>query len=138
MTPAGTSPPPVSPRLRRRRRCTVWAGRSRCASASTRLTRTPSSRWPPRTSRHGYARRGSRRSTIPEARHRGMRCRASGMVDRLRSEEHTSELQSQSNIVCRLLLEKKTKDIHHAPPPSLPYYKLAHLRSLPRLYLTLV
>src|SRR2546430_7703219 len=29
-----------------------------------------------------------------------------------RSEEHTSELQSQSNLVCRLLLEKKTK-IHH-------------------------
>src|SRR2546430_12488601 len=27
----------------------------------------------------------------------------------LRSEEHTSELQSQSNIVCRLLLEKKTR-----------------------------
>src|SRR2546430_11155140 len=29
------------------------------------------------------------------------------LLDR-RSEEHTSELQSQSNIVCRLLLEKKT------------------------------
>src|SRR5256886_3118525 len=30
---------------------------------------------------------------------------------RLRSEEHTSELQSQSNLVCRLLLEKKkTRD----------------------------
>src|SRR5256886_13105521 len=28
----------------------------------------------------------------------------------IRSEEHTSELQSQSNLVCRLLLEKKT---HH-------------------------
>src|SRR2546430_4052085 len=28
---------------------------------------------------------------------------------RVRSEEHTSELQSQSNIVCRLLLEKKNK-----------------------------
>src|SRR2546430_9695450 len=27
----------------------------------------------------------------------------------LRSEEHTSELQSQSNLVCRLLLEKQTK-----------------------------
>src|SRR2546427_2994520 len=27
----------------------------------------------------------------------------------LRSEEHTSELQSQSNLVCRLLLEKKKK-----------------------------
>src|SRR2546427_7258974 len=29
---------------------------------------------------------------------------------RLRSEEHTSELQSQSNLVCRLLLEKKKND----------------------------
>src|SRR2546427_3238199 len=28
---------------------------------------------------------------------------------RCRSEEHTSELQSQSNLVCRLLLEKKKK-----------------------------
>src|SRR2546427_4795689 len=32
-------------------------------------------------------------------------------VDALRSEEHTSELQSQSNLVCRLLLEKKKKQI---------------------------
>src|SRR2546430_9118236 len=31
-----------------------------------------------------------------------------------RSEEHTSELQSQSNIVCRLLLEKK-KTLTNAP-----------------------
>src|SRR6266478_3840733 len=30
-----------------------------------------------------------------------------------RSEEHTSELQSQSNLVCRLLLEKKKKNIKH-------------------------
>src|SRR2546430_9809392 len=30
-----------------------------------------------------------------------------GELFRLRSEEHTSELQSQSNLVCRLLLEKK-------------------------------
>src|SRR2546430_10846928 len=29
---------------------------------------------------------------------------------RKRSEEHTSELQSQSNLVCRLLLEKKKHD----------------------------
>src|SRR2546430_15617147 len=33
-------------------------------------------------------------------------CRASRSPDK-RSEEHTSELQSQSNVVCRLLLEKK-------------------------------
>src|SRR2546427_8934065 len=31
----------------------------------------------------------------------------------VRSEEHTSELQSQSNLVCRLLLEKK-KNLHKA------------------------
>src|SRR2546430_12076980 len=43
-----------------------------------------------------------------------------------RSEEHTSELQSQSNLVCRLLLEKKKKhkepspltNISHPPPPA--------------------
>src|SRR2546427_5014293 len=29
---------------------------------------------------------------------------------KIRSEEHTSELQSQSNLVCRLLLEKKKTD----------------------------
>src|SRR2546430_11673474 len=29
-----------------------------------------------------------------------------------RSEEHTSELQSQSNLVCRLLLEKKIEYLH--------------------------
>src|SRR5256886_6939519 len=33
-----------------------------------------------------------------------------GMDDRDRSEEHTSELQSQSNLVCRLLLEKKKNE----------------------------
>src|SRR2546430_11942024 len=34
------------------------------------------------------------------------------VADYARSEEHTSELQSQSNLVCRLLLEKK-KEIAH-------------------------
>src|SRR2546430_12784849 len=33
-------------------------------------------------------------------------------VQRTRSEEHTSELQSQSNLVCRLLLEKKKKNTY--------------------------
>src|SRR5262249_58435322 len=35
----------------------------------------------------------------------------------LRSEEHTSELQSLTNLVCRLLLEKKSNNI-----PPLPHY----------------
>src|SRR2546427_7897569 len=41
----------------------------------------------------------------------GMAGRFPGADDR--SEEHTSELQSQSNLVCRLLLEKKKT---HRPP----------------------
>src|SRR2546429_6640977 len=37
----------------------------------------------------------------------------------LRSEEHTSELQSRLHLVCRLLLEKKKKKTHHTPVLSL-------------------
>src|SRR2546430_13338601 len=36
--------------------------------------------------------------------------------NRVRSEEHTSELQSQSNLVCRLLLEKKKHTRTHTTP----------------------
>src|SRR5438270_9509245 len=47
-----------------------------------------------------FSRRSSRSS--------GCRMRSSSSTpSRGRSEEHTSELQSQSNLVCRLLLEKK-------------------------------
>src|SRR2546430_12025722 len=50
----------------------------------------------------------SRRSIFPRSdRNLFNRWRGSGS----RSEEHTSELQSQSNLVCRLLLEKKKKTI---------------------------
>src|SRR5688572_32652839 len=35
-------------------------------------------------------------------------------IDHGRSEEHTSELQSQSNLVCRLLLEKKKKNVYRS------------------------
>src|SRR5256886_4919843 len=37
-----------------------------------------------------------------------------------RSEEHTSELQSQSNLVCRLLLEKKNTDARPAGAHQMP------------------
>src|SRR2546430_9588381 len=40
--------------------------------------------------------------------------RADHLVELVRSEEHTSELQSQSNLVCRLLLEKKKKKQCHS------------------------
>src|SRR5437588_5191181 len=38
-----------------------------------------------------------------------------GNTDLFRSEEHTSELQSHSDLVCRLLLEKKKKYHHRLP-----------------------
>src|SRR5260370_39413459 len=40
---------------------------------------------------------------------RSARCVARIQSDHIRSEEHTSELQSHLNLVCRLLLEKKKK-----------------------------
>src|SRR5688572_30873021 len=46
---------------------------------------------------------------LPPRAHQSRRRRG---VLRGRSEEHTSELQSQSNLVCRLLLEKKKKNKH--------------------------
>src|SRR5689334_23586969 len=40
-----------------------------------------------------------------------------GRRGRGRSEEHTSELQSQFHLVCRLLLEKKNKNTYHYHRP---------------------
>src|SRR2546430_13464159 len=45
-----------------------------------------------------------------------------------RSEEHTSELQSQSNLVCRLLLEKKKEQATH-PPFTLAILRWWSIRS---------
>src|SRR2546430_4252488 len=76
--------------------------------------------------RSAHLRGGSRRRKGFRARPRFRLCRSS---DRntfyrdhgvsVRSEEHTSELQSQSNLVCRLLLEKKKNvdiedDVRHS------------------------
>src|SRR5437016_8558704 len=52
------------------------------------------------------------RSVVSEAREHGLRDLARGEPPeplQERSEEHTSELQSLTNLVCRLLLEKKKK-----------------------------
>src|SRR2546430_10502468 len=55
------------------------------------------------------------RSVVPFARRvpGAVSCPLGHSTGATRSEEHTSELQSQSNLVCRLLLEKKK---HHSPP----------------------
>src|SRR2546430_7401860 len=60
---------------------------------------------PTRAGSSPEARRYSRRGTSA-----GSPCASSSHVHPpTRSEEHTSELQSQSNLVCRLLLEKKKR-----------------------------
>src|SRR3712207_8560839 len=43
-------------------------------------------------------------------------CRPQAVPQRVRSEEHTSELQSRQYLVCRLLLEKKKKLTHVQQP----------------------
>src|SRR5260370_31716726 len=52
--------------------------------------------------------RAARPSPLPTKSHHP-RCHGGGAA---RSEEHTSELQSHLNLVCRLLLEKKKINIH--------------------------
>src|SRR5471032_664759 len=48
----------------------------------------------------------------------GDRSKKPAWGSRPRSEEHTSELQSHHELVCRLLLEKKKKDQTRAHPPA--------------------
>src|SRR5436309_9945862 len=69
-------------------------------------------RRPPRSTLFPYTTLFRSRSWSRAVRSRGCRtatrCRSTGSLD-FRSEEHTSELQSRENLVCRLLLEKKKK-----------------------------
>src|SRR2546430_12242239 len=69
--------------------------------------RRPHQRGRGRTERRGHLRQGR----VP-----GRFRDAPGGAPAGRSEEHTSELQSQSNLVCRLLLEKK-KHVVEQPTP---------------------
>src|SRR5262245_62963486 len=74
--------------------------RSRCSiSTATRLTTRPSTSFISRPSP-----RAPRSTTGRSARGDGLDMNE---VEGLRSEEHTSELQSLRHLVCRLLLEKK-------------------------------
>src|SRR4051812_49616304 len=70
-------------------------------------------RRPPRSTLFPYTTlfRSARSVTTGRAdRRRVIQCRCgAGAVEEARSEEHTSELQSHVNLVCRLLLEKKKK-----------------------------
>src|SRR5256885_9863044 len=81
-------------------------------------------RRPPRSTLFPYTTlfRSSPRGPLPRGSHRLRRpdlCLPIPVLDqsRLRSEEHTSELQSPCNLVCRLLLEKKTMPVPSPCPP---------------------
>src|SRR5207302_3828747 len=58
----------------------------------------------------------------------------SGQIDLLRSEEHTSELQSRENLVCRLLLEKKKK--RRTPPSGVRLSRTTSSAATSTLHLT--
>src|SRR5258707_12934244 len=92
-------------------------------------------RRPPRSTLFPYTtlfRSRSRRSRVPSkwsGPANRFRCDSKGRIgpwnrteSGLRSEEHTSELQSRQYLVCRLLLEKKKKT------HSIPYTSPRHLR----------
>src|SRR5688572_32161965 len=74
----------------------------------TTLFRSPAAAPGPGARRSRAARDERLRRGAPDQGKRRQREYASRGAQR-RSEEHTSELQSQSNLVCRLLLEKKKK-----------------------------
>src|SRR5689334_23481392 len=75
-----------------------------------------------------------RSSGIPPRPHRGPH-RAARSARRWRSDEHTSELQSQFHLVCRLLLEKKKNLTHHHASDRRNIIRLAHyITALPTKY----
>src|SRR2546430_5502349 len=65
---------------------------------------------PGKSASSGSAGAGSRETTAATRSCASLGSRVAIRLRRIRSEEHTSELQSQSNLVCRLLLEKKKND----------------------------
>src|SRR2546427_3281660 len=78
------------------------------------IRRPPRSTLFPYTTLFRSPRHPARLARAPHVVDASVRLRRAGRLPRRgevgrRSEEHTSELQSQSNLVCRLLLEKKKK-----------------------------
>src|SRR5260370_7838515 len=79
-------------------------------------------RRPPRSTLFPYTTlfRSARAATRPRACSCRAPCMRAPWRPPRRSEEHTSELQSHLNLVCRLLLEKKKKNISPPPAPVVP------------------
>src|SRR5690606_39864977 len=95
---------PPAAQSRRRHLPVVRRGRAPAASATARR-RAASRGWTPDPGSPWRAR--ARRPGPPAGSADFPVSTAHWPVESLRSEEHTSELQSRENLVCRLLLEKK-------------------------------
>src|SRR5207247_6478304 len=96
LRPVGSARRPLSPLRHRRRR-----DRPGGDGPPGRLTRERLRRAVPGLRRHGIIR--ATMATLTESRKRELQ----RDLEAIRSEEHTSELQSRVDLVCRLLLEKK-------------------------------
>src|SRR5690606_37235368 len=98
----GRGPPPCAREMPSTERCAPQRSRAPCRRSATRTGCVPG---PPRP----------RRSRSPTSAATARRHCATAQPTRRvarhgrRSEEHTSELQSRENLVCRLLLEKKKR-----------------------------
>src|SRR5690606_41471876 len=98
--------------LRSRHRRHLHSFPTRRSSDLPRAARRAPSEYRSQTSRHVWKCPAGSSLRTPACPHRTTR--PSRRPCRRRSEEHTSELQSRENLVCRLLLEKKKNKIHHA------------------------
>src|SRR5688572_31784140 len=94
--------------IRRPPRSTLFPYTTLFRSVHVNRVSKPQGRASPNPDLPWKGRRGSHPSIIPAVK-RDRMVRVLRMIHQRRSEEHTSELQSQSNLVCRLLLEKKKK-----------------------------
>src|SRR5437773_8466511 len=83
---------------------TLFRSASRCSSARFKRIETSSP-----ASRGARCSHASASRYAPDAAWGRPSCASSWAVPRRRSEEHTSELQSHHDLVCRLLLEKKKR-----------------------------
>src|SRR5437667_7536016 len=87
--------------------CGAWSATGRSQRDASRSRRSRRAR--PRA-------RSAAASALPSSEYHGSPTSLEGRADAaaLRSEEHTSELQSHHDLVCRLLLEKKKKKNLHS------------------------
>src|SRR5438093_8492818 len=119
-------------------RATTWSASANRRPPSSR--RTSTTRRADSCSRCSERRASSRRQNTSSRRSRSTRPTlsltpawgvpsgsATSLVPGRRSEEHTSELQSLTNLVCRLLLEKKKKTTFIL---TSSYYKIKHLQCI--------